>query len=261
MSKQKCVIWGSSGAFLERTIDLIAEKYEIVAFVDNNSKLWGKEKYDIKIVSPWELTNNMEYSIVIAVNSFRGIDDIRTEIEQLYQKFAKGKKPNIDVSYVQKNFNIDLKDLIVRQHDQFWGANIKGTYLLSIIIKLLAVENYYECNNFGFDLHRKFVGVTQPNLMYQREENFIQLMKSFEGQGYNDSYPITLNAHYTIIDGTHRFACCIYHNLENINVRMLNTVDEDRKDLTWLKQVSVFTKDEINKIVSRYEKLRRDFNI
>lgn len=262
MHKQECIVWGN-GAFFKDNSDVIQEKYAIKLLVDNNSSMWGGKK-DVwggiaDIVSPWELRNWKALPIVIAVNSWKGIDSIKEEIRNIFHQF--GEEPIIDTSFVERRLSLCMHDLLCKQHDSFYGVDINGTFMLNIVIKLLAVEHHFGGNDYGMYLHRKYVGITQPPLMYEREADFISLMESIDREGYNSKFPITINSHYTVVDGTHRMAVCLYKKLDEIEVRMINSTDEERKNLIWLKKKGVFSTNELDLIISRYKELVKEYQL
>lgn len=93
-----------------------------------------------------------------------------------------------------------------------------------IIVKIMAIENYYGKNNYGMDMYNKMQKIrVANNKLIEREkanneEKFIELIKSFEKMGYDKKFPIELNKNLEIFEGSHRVACSIYFNIKEIPV-------------------------------------------
>lgn len=100
--------------------------------------------------------------------------------------------------------------------DDFFSAHI--------MIRILAIKNYYHENSNGWELYNKMQNERVasnplvPKYMADHQEDFKKLIKSFEKNGYDYNYPIVINKDYMIIDGAHRLACCIYFGIEKVPV-------------------------------------------
>ena len=49
------------------------------------------------------------------------------------------------------------------------------------------------------------------------QDEFIKLIRSFEN-GYDYRYPIILNRHRELLDGSHRLSLCLYNNISQVPV-------------------------------------------
>lgn len=68
MKRQKAVIFGC-GAEGKYSFDKIIHDYDVVAFSDNNSSLWGTELFGIAVIPPVELQTYQETTVIVCVAS------------------------------------------------------------------------------------------------------------------------------------------------------------------------------------------------
>lgn len=128
-----------------------------------------------------------------------------------------------------------------------------------IIIRLLAIENYYKKNNYGWDLYRK-LRVKQlegKNISIQDAElNFIKLIQSYEKNGHNADSEIFVDKNFRIVNGSHRMALALYFNVENIPCRI---VHRKGNHLTKENLLSYgFSTYEVDIVYKRYIKLLKE---
>lgn len=146
------------------------------------------------------------------------------------------------------------RQLLIFTKDLFL-AQYKGDIYnaVDIAVKYLAVENYYGINNYGFELYNKL----QFYRIHQNwEKRFINLIESVE-KGYDYNSFIDTDLTYSIHDGAHRVALCLFHDIEQIKIKIFNTFLYRRNyDLSWL--LKYFTKDEINIIKTKLSTLLED---
>ena len=112
----------------------------------------------------------------------------------------------------------------------FFKHCMKDNYFNAhIMIRMLAIDCYYGKNDFGWDWYNEMQikrvkdNPLIPKHMAYHEEEFKELIKSFEVDGFNQSYPIVVNKEMLFIDGAHRLALALYFGIERIPI----TVDKD----------------------------------
>ena len=140
------------------------------------------------------------------------------------------------------------KDIIFPTNDlflaQFKGMNFNA---VDIVVKYLAIENYYGLNDFGFNLYKKMQMLRTGKNWNDR---FISLIKSVE-KSYDDDSKIETDLNYSIHDGAHRTALALFHNKKNVPVRLFNTSIYRRSyDLSWFYE-NLFTKEELEIIKNK----------
>lgn len=142
------------------------------------------------------------------------------------------------------------------------GENLN---ISDIMIRILAIENYYGKNNFGFELYNKMQKIrvtgnpTIPQYRADNQDRFISIIKSFEKNGYLEEYPIIINEDFKLFNGTHRLACSIFFNIKNIPVMFEERVIEMHPDysLNWFEKVGLenyipIIKDKYKEILKKW---------
>lgn len=132
-----------------------------------------------------------------------------------------------------------------------------GFNRLDMIVRYLAIEEYYGKNNFGFQLYRKMQG-KRINLSYvdESEEKFRKLILSWETKGYDKQSGISLDSRLLLIDGSHRMALALYHGYNKISCKIYKRKVNYLYGVDWFVE-NGFTNDEIEKILSKEKEIRK----
>lgn len=181
------------------------------------------------------------------------------------QSFFKGKKTVV--------VNEPVSDLILMQYNR---NEYMQYQFYDLAVRCLAIENYYGLNNFGFDLYKK-MHVTGGNYgkmnlaeeYYQNSrkknktikfglvkedhsiEQFKELIRSYDEQGYNPKSAIMCDENGLNINGSHRTALAFYREQEFINVELHHyTFQRRRFSLDWF-WANGFTEKEIKQIENK----------
>src|SRR5690554_5801149 len=92
---------------------------------------------------------------------------------------------------------------------------------VDIVVRYLAIENYFGKNRYGFKLYskmqRKRRRYSQKNLN-RSKKRFRKIIKSFEKKGFKRRSRIVLNSKYKLFDGSHRLACAMFFNIDEIPI-------------------------------------------
>ena len=129
-----------------------------------------------------------------------------------------------------------------------------------IMIKMLAIDNYFGKNDYGMRLYCKMQKIrVSQNKLIEREkadnkENFIKLIESIKKYGFDDKYPIELNKNFEVFEGYHRLACALYFNIDIVPVKFNKMIWNLKYDysLEWFKNNGM--EDYIYLIKEKYEK-------
>lgn len=116
---------------------------------------------------------------------------------------------------------------------KIWNA-IQDDYCIAI--RYLAIENYYNKNNIGFELYKNFFSfINDSKTSEKRLFHFINLIKSWEEHGYINGNPSSITENYQIVDGTHRITLAIYFNQEYAmcNIHSTNNIAEVQSHLDY----------------------------
>ena len=103
-----------------------------------------------------------------------------------------------------------------------------------IIVRLLAIENYYNENNFGWALYKKMQNFRiKDGYSELSVENFIKLIQSWEKYGYDIESKITVNKNIELLDGSHRLALALYYKTKELAVKVENTDNKPLYGIDW----------------------------
>ena len=172
-----------------------------------------------------------------------------------------------------KTYNDALLDISNNKEIQFYidtlwllKHSMKNNLNASdVIIKLLAIENYFGENDFGFELYNKMQKIRVlnnpkvPNYRAYNKARFIKIINSFQKEGFNDKHPIIINNEFMLFEGTHRMACALYFKIKRIPVtfdeRMINLKTD--YSINWFKKNNL--EDYEPHIIKRYKRLLKEW--
>jgi hypothetical protein len=119
---------------------------------------------------------------------------------------------------------------------------------IDIFVRLLAIEEFYGENTFGYELYKKMqikrLKISEEYADY-RLHQFKKLIKSFEINGFNKKFPIKYYSDYKLFDGSHRLACCIYFNIDEIIISKQNYICGNSYNINWFIK-NDFSIEELN---------------
>ncbi|MDR2207302.1 MAG: hypothetical protein LBE36_14220 [Flavobacteriaceae bacterium] len=162
-------------------------------------------------------------------------------------KSQKNETKKQTVSY--KYIVCDARELFFQQKKE----NKFNRY--DIIVRYLAIENFYEKNDFGFDLYKKMQINRVGNGRGEKStEKFKELIYSYEKNGYDSSSEIELYADLHLIDGSHRIALALYHEIYEISCKVRSDVVNIFYGIEWFIEKG-FSVEEIKKIQEKYEEI------
>ena len=156
-----------------------------------------------------------------------------------------------DSDFIIFNGN-DFVDIDIKTTDLFLAQYV-GDYFnaVDVVVKYLAIENYYGINNNGFAIYKK---MQMARVKEDWTEGFIKLIKSLE-KGYDTNNKIETDLNYSIHDGAHRLALGLYHGLDSSPARIYNVnVLRRSYTLNWFTG-NGFTSEEINIIMDKLNEL------
>lgn len=93
-----------------------------------------------------------------------------------------------------------------------------------LIIRLLAIDNYFGKNDYGFEIYKNMQQVrikTNNEIIIKNrewEKEFRELIKSFEINGYINDYPVEISKDFRVFNGAHRLCCALAFNIKKIPV-------------------------------------------
>lgn len=161
------------------------------------------------------------------------------------------KEVGIETDY-QKFNGEECIYINLKATDLFLAQYFNGEFnALDIVVKYLAIENYYDKNDFGFELYRK---MQLKRIDEDWNERFQKLIRSFENGIDMESW-IETDLSYSIHDGAHRLALALYHGYEDIPVRVFNVnIPRRYYGIGWFRE-NGFSESEIAIINKKLEEL------
>lgn len=145
----------------------------------------------------------------------------------------------------------DARELFFQEND------ISGFNRYDMIVRLLAIENYYGKNNFGWDLYRKQQNTRKAKEWEGAESRFRALIKSYEDNGYDENSRIQVGSDLRLWDGSHRMALAMYHKYYPISCQVMPTSRPIYYGINWYLE-NDFSLAEIAKMQERYELLKNE---
>jgi len=149
----------------------------------------------------------------------------------------------------------DVRELFYQENDA------EGFNRFDIIVRLLAIENYYGENDFGWDLYRKQQNIRKGSVDYENAESrFLALIKSYEEKGYDKTSNIQVGSDLRLWDGSHRMALAMYHKYYPISCQVMPTRRPIYYGINWYLE-NDFSLAEIAKMQERYELLKNEIQV
>ena len=132
---------------------------------------------------------------------------------------------------------------------------------LDIVVRYLAVENFYGKNDFGFKLYAKMQdGRAGQGYSQKSVPQFLKLIESYETNGYIKNSSIKIFKNLALWDGSHRMALHLYHNLPTICADILPEVKVINYALDWFVMAG-FSREECQIILDKAKELHEKSKI
>ena len=160
----------------------------------------------------------------------------------------------------EKMLALKSKQITIEIAELFFQHNSKtGFKRFDIIVRLLAIDNYFGKNDYGFDFYcrmqasRKSKRWVSPSV-----ERFRSLIESYAKNGYNEKSKIILDENLQLVDGSHRIAMAIYYQIPTITALVRSRRYDVFYGIEWFK-VNGFTDKECQILVKRFESLKKSY--
>lgn len=158
------------------------------------------------------------------------------------------------------------------------GIEIKNCYELfkiamkanmnscDILVRFLALDNYFGKNDFGFNFYNEVQHkrVSQkkiiPRKQYNNISTFKKLIKNILENGFDKQFPLCVNKNSLVIDGSHRLAICLYLEIKEVPVifkKEFENIDFDYSlkwfEINGFESYSDELKKQYDRIIKMYE--------
>jgi hypothetical protein len=143
-----------------------------------------------------------------------------------------------------------ISDLLNKQFDQGYFTR------MTLIVKLLAIENYYQKNQIGWEIYKK---VHPPN----KDKDFKELIETVEKDGYYDLSFIIIDKKFHILDGNHRLAMLLYSKSKYVNIVLMpyEYNNDTRKGTNELKENYGLNENEIKIVLDKFNEIKETYKL
>ena len=155
--------------------------------------------------------------------------------------FMEADIPSVSPTIVKVNTN----ELLLCQYKE----GIFNKY--DIIVRLLAIEEYYGKNDYGFSMYEKMQSGRGQEVSYGKTslQEFIELIEACEKNGYKEESELIIDEELYLVDGSQRVALAVYFGITRLTVRIDKREGKDSCGKEWL--VGVFSQEECKAIEKR----------
>jgi len=208
---------------VERDKIIYSDNYFCIADYLSDNSLNGE-----KLFNQFLYAKNLKPSEMTAENLYN-------ERSLFFRRYRYGK----DIKVICKQ-EMPVNDLILAQ---YYANDYTNYEFCDLAVRMMAVEEFYGFNNYGFDLYRRM----QLDSGFDWTDRFKELIKSYENYGEKNKNVLELDRDFAIMDGAHRLTLALYHGYEFVQT---NIYDSKRnrnfdKNFFWKKE---FSKDECDMI-------------
>lgn len=156
--------------------------------------------------------------------------------------------------FLTKHITISVREVFCQ------NISKEGFRRYDMIVRLLAVENYYGLNSCGMDMYYRMQSIRNEAINPQLAvDRFRKLIESYEKNGYNIHSEIELGRNLCLIDGSHRMAMAMYHRCPTVSAKVRNYSLDVYYSLEWFA-ANDFTREECDMMKSRYEEIALEYN-
>jgi hypothetical protein len=232
-------------------------KLEMVLARKEQTKV-EKDLKDIESIKKYILDTNYDFNKNLYQQSKDTIDITRKILQKIKNRLRKYYKKYKNLQWTYKANS----DLIIMQNTEKllayqYRKNMFNRY--DIIIRYLAIEEYFGKNNYGYNLYKKMQekrGFSQ-RIDHKKVDDslkkFLSLINNIQKNGLDECSAISISKNQELIDGSHRLATALYFNEKLIPLKLNRYKYDTSYGLEWFKEKD-FTKDELNLI----EQKRKD---
>ena len=170
---------------------------------------------------------------------------------------VKGKTRHIREQYLIRHEKGRKAELSIADLLNLYSRN--GELLrCDIAVRYLAVKEYHEGSDRGFDLYRKMQDKRRGDGYSETAvKQFRELIDSYDKNGYDRESRILLDRKLGLIDGSHRIALAIYYGYRNISALIVDTDHPVPYSIDWFV-ANGFTEEETEWIAEAGRELVRN---
>lgn len=176
---------------------------------------------------------------ILMMKKIKGIEKIKQRIDDKL------------LSLNSKKITFEVAELFF-QHNSTHGFT-----RYDMIVRLLAIENYFGKNDYGFSFYRRMqIARIGQQKVEKAVERFLTLIKSYEKNGYDKNSKIILDKNLHLVDGSHRMAMAMFYHIPSITALVRPKEYYVFYGIEWFR-INGFTYDECKILVDKYEALKK----
>ena len=151
-----------------------------------------------------------------------------------------------------REIEIDAREMILQQNFA------EGYNRLDIVVRYLAIEEYFGKNQIGYDLYLKMQAKRKNQDTFEetvmRLERFKEIILNWKENGYNPKSKISCDCNLNLLDGSHRLALALYFGTLKMYCTCYGYEKKIEYSLNWFIEHG-FNQEEINQILNKSEEL------
>lgn len=166
------------------------------------------------------------------------------------------------VSYLRRGISrLNSKHVVLSVAELFQQHNTESGFLrYDIIVRLLAIEQYYHKNDYGYEMYRKMQNKRlEQDVGKVYLERFCLLIQSYEEKGYDSKSEVELDKNLMLLDGSHRLAIAIYRGIPEISAIVRPYMRNVFYGIEWF-YVNGFNDDECLLLKRKHQELVTSLN-
>jgi hypothetical protein len=180
---------------------------------------------------------------------------VKNKVKETLKKYAKKFLNYLGLQRIPKSeapLQPSNKFAIVDVRELFFQENKEVFNRYDIIVRYLAIENYYGKNEFGFVLYEK---MQAARIGKESLDKFKTLIQSYEA-GYQKDSCILLDSNLCLVDGSHRIALGLYHKMYEISCCIEPQSRDIQYGIDWFIE-NKFSFEEINLIIGKFYEIKK----
>lgn len=117
------------------------------------------------------------------------------------------------------------------------GMQFKGNSFnrYDIIMRYLSIKKMDMNPNDSLNEYRM---MQKERVNNNTEEDFRMLISNIVNNGFSTKYPLSIDLNANLIDGSHRLACSLYYNIEQIPYSVIRSKSDIHYELDWFRKYS-----------------------
>ena len=220
-----------------------------------------KDKTDLVLLNKAFKKINVDNELVEQLNMTLNHKTLlrRMSIKKIFYYLFSNIIPKLNKLKYSKNADTDL--LIMQDTSKILAKQMKNGKFNrhDIVVRYLAIEQYYGKNNIGFDLYNKMQKM-RIGKNGDTTQKVVLLAKSIELFGFCNQSPIIVDKNQKLIDGSHRFASALYFNIDAIPLKRFRFRKNIEYGIKWFEE-NKFDEPEIKLILNKTDEIFLDKGI